>query len=195
MPVEELSSGPGIISTSNSGATWSTQTLPAFIESLAGISCPAITTCFAVGTIYNLSTETIVPTILSTTNSGQTWTDQLAPSGITSLTSISCASGTMTCFASGSGVIETIDGSTWTISITPGTTTFDSVECVDPSNCAVEGGATLLTSDNGGATWISQAVPSNVADLLEMTCFNTANCQSVGVGTNDGAIIMPFTNT
>jgi photosystem II stability/assembly factor-like uncharacterized protein len=44
------------------------------------------------------------------------------------------------------------------------------------------GGTTVLTTDDGGATWVSQTLPSSVTGVASVSCPSTTFCVAVGGG-------------
>jgi hypothetical protein len=92
------------------GFTWAEQNVPVPfglpIGPLAGVACPSVSTCYAVGIRAGASG----PAVLATTDGGATWSGQTLPAGTVRLSGVSCpASGV--CYAvGGSRVISTTDG-------------------------------------------------------------------------------------
>ena len=96
--VGQNASGGVILATSNSGTTWTSQSVPSGTNVLNGIACPSVTTCYAVGGYNSVSYG--IAEILATSNSGTTWTSQSVPSGSSDLIAVACPSVT-TCYAVG----------------------------------------------------------------------------------------------
>ncbi|MGH9078060.1 MAG: WD40/YVTN/BNR-like repeat-containing protein [Acidimicrobiales bacterium] len=182
-----------IVATTDGGATWTAEPAPAGID-LAGVSCPAVADCTAVG-----ATAT-GPAIVSTTDGGAVWAPQAPPAGTYALGSVSCPSVT-TCTAVGesvaggqgvvalSGVVvaTTDGGATWVAQTLPSDTLgVGSVSCSSSADCTAVGLTRLgvgqiLASDDGGATWIVQVSPTDLIVLYGVSC-GPGGCVTVGTG-------------
>ncbi|HUY86931.1 MAG TPA: hypothetical protein VMU77_07420, partial [Acidimicrobiales bacterium] len=194
-----------ILASSNSGATWSSQTVPVDVT-LSSISCPALNICFAVGDSPVKTSE-----ILGTTD-GSTWSVQQPPlltslpgepevPATYSLTSVSCVD-TLHCWAIGnsgayaslvglppySSVIQTSDGgSSWTLSTSSLPLGLRSLSCIAPSTCVAAGGSSIAVSQNSGTTWtVEPSVSTSLSQALSsVACSPTStsvNCWIVGTG-------------
>ncbi len=174
--------GAAIITTGDSGSTWSLQTTIANTEYFDAISCPNASLCFASGNGF----------IAETTNGGGSWSRlQAVPSGMPDLTGISCAA-VSTCVALGqSAIIYTTDGgSTWLQSQPPkGVVGLSAVSCPTRSVCyALAGlgtsnqgntatyGNVVIKSTNGGATWskgksLSNGLPIRILCPIVSSCY------------------------
>jgi hypothetical protein len=130
-----------IFATTNSGSTWSTQTVPSGTLSLFGVACTSASTCYAVGEHSSNSGGII----LATTNSGSTWATQTVPSETADLLGIACPS-TAGCYAAGAGA-GTVGGLILS-SITLSPTT----SILIPSNGATLSGSTTLDASASNAT-------------------------------------------
>ena len=193
-----------ILATTNSGSTWSAQTVPSGTSYLTAIACPSTTTCYAVG--ENSSYDG--GTILATTNSGSTWSAQTVPSGTRFLNGIACTS-TSTCYAVGQnssldgGIIFTTtnSGSTWSSQTVPsGTRSLFGVACPSARTCYAVGenssssGGIILVTTNSGSTWSTQTVPSGTALLSGIACTSTTACYAAGAGAGTvGGLILSST--
>jgi hypothetical protein len=159
------------------GSAWSIASSPDTSTSkdnvLLGVSCTSASSCVTVGNNYN---GTHNQTLVETWN-GSAWTIALSPNTSTSqnnfLSGVSCTS-TSSCVAVGDyyngthnqTLIETWDGSTWSIASSPNTATSQGnyllgVSCTNtnPSFCVVAGDfntgttdQTLVESMTGSAT-------------------------------------------
>jgi hypothetical protein len=130
-----------IFATTNSGSTWSTQTVPSGTADLLGVACSSTAACYAVGDDSSL----VEGIIFATTNSGSTWSTQTVPSGTAALSGIACPS-TAACYAVGAGA-GTVGGlilSSITLSIT--------TSVLIPSNGATLSGSTILDASASNAT-------------------------------------------
>jgi hypothetical protein len=205
--------GDGIIVTTDSGATWQTESADTGHQWLVGIACPSTTTCFAVGG----------GEIFATTDAGSTWTDSLTPTGTDPLVGIACPT-TSSCVAVGNvldcllgendpcppgpfPVISTTDGgAVWTGHPLPADVGPTAVACPTTSTCEMVGflgpatdfpmGGTgeILRSIDLGADWVSQTVPSETGDLDAIACPSATTCYAAGAG-NDGVGGLVLTDT
>jgi hypothetical protein len=176
-----------------SGSTWTIQPSPspagALGATLSGISCPAATSCAAVGSVAE-------------SWNGTTWTHQAIarPSGAVTvmLRAVSCTAASA-CLAVGSysdasradhALAESWNGSRWRL-VPPaepaGATSavLNGVSCTSASACLAVGGSggkTLAESWNG-TSWSLQTTvdPSTQGnELLGVTCLTASDCTAVG---------------
>ena len=77
-----------IVATTNGGATWNEQALPAGITSLHGVSCSSLIACTAVGEGHVADGTSVV---VATTNGGATWNEQTIPTSLGVLYGVSCS--------------------------------------------------------------------------------------------------------
>ena len=122
------------------------------LTNVSAVSCApnataSTTTCVAVG-----DNGGNVASIIVTQNGGTTWSESTPPSGVTSLSTVSCPSSAV-CYAGGdAGIMKSSDGgATWTIQ----DSTFPplSISCFSIEECTAVGGLGIVgTSD--GSTWI-----------------------------------------
>jgi hypothetical protein len=171
---------------------WSTTASPGSGQ-LNGVSCSSPTNCMTVG--YDANGSTLVEAW-----DGTAWSVQSSPdqgSGKNFLNGVSCVS-PASCVAVGdssSGVsgyqtlIESWDGTEWSIVPSPGTSDLVSVlrgvSCTSPSSCVAvgrTGGKTLVESWDG-TVWsiVPSPSPSMYSDTLEsVSCSNSTSCLAVG---------------
>jgi hypothetical protein len=122
--------------TTDGGATWQTEgDAPA--ANFDSVSCPTVSDCFVLGSIYNGTTD--MATVDATTYGGTTWTSESLPATLSAsqLMSLSCPTGS-DCFVALFGGIEaSIDGGhSWSAESLPtevGST--QGITCVGPSSC------------------------------------------------------------
>jgi photosystem II stability/assembly factor-like uncharacterized protein len=146
---------------------------------LNAISCPALNTCYAVG-----SNGVIM-------KGGNTnWTAQYNSTDVV-LSGISCPD-VNTCYAVGGNVgyiIGTKDGgATWNLLDSPSTpvnSDLNDISCPSLNICHAVGNAgTLVTSIDGGKNWITEfrkpAIPEVTGNIFAITCPTTAYCLGVG---------------
>ncbi len=221
-----VASGGDVNYTSNFGSTWSVQQA-SDSASIASITCATTTNCIAVGentTLslysfggngYSVSGSSDLPSeVLTTSNSGISWTTQSAP-GTSGLSDVSCPSSTQ-CFASSGQtsmtgtVISTSDGGvTWQTSLVagssdPSSSGFASMSCPTTSQCwAIQGGSnfgggeSVLESIDGGNTWKVSFTSQFSYGLKSIDCPTTSECWAVGasstiVGTSNAGASWNF---
>lgn len=165
---------------------------------LQGVSCPTTTFCVAVGS-SNL--QTLVETF-----NGTSWTITPSPDTSTSdqdlLEGVSCTSPSF-CVAAGysltpavSGsqktLIETWDGSSWSITTSPNVVSSDAAEnllrgvsCSSPSFCVAVGGETdTLIETFDGTSWSVTPSPDQPGEpwnpLTAVSCSSPTFCAAVG---------------
>ena len=196
-------SGPGaVLGTTDGGATWTPQALPAGVPLLSSITCPSTTTCLAAGTSVDSATTTSA--VVGTTDGGTTWVNLPLPTGATSLSTVDCGSPS-TCVvlgatSSGAGAWATTDGGQqWTTATVPsGVTSLAGVSCPTSTTCVAVGatgsGPTVVTTTDSGASWTKQTMLAGIpagAALAAVACTSASTCTvggsvfdpSTGVGT------------
>ncbi len=172
-------SGLAAADTTDGGSTWSRQTIITESGFMNGVSCPSVMTCFAVGEAFPPSSQA-TGVIFSTSDGGQTWTQQPLPyAGLVRLNAIACPSST-TCFilgeiagTYGTGVVSvtTDGGASWSTQPVG----FDSPEglaCSSTTSCVAVGSGvgtvtttSIVVTDNGGASWMAPTVSSGSQDV------------------------------
>jgi len=206
--------GQAAMVTTDSGQTWTGYPLPTSIR-VTGVSCPSSSVCWASGTGW-LSDA---PQVARSVDGGQTWTD-MTPAAWSSAewwpNAIDCVSVT-TCWLAGldwagglqnPAAEETSDGgATWTafsnlpkiVSRDPnGTYELDGISCVSADSCVVVGGlneadgtAAVISTFNGGATWIRSISPTlrSMEELFSVSCLRAAYGMTTcyGAGTTQEA--------
>jgi photosystem II stability/assembly factor-like uncharacterized protein len=139
---------------------------------LAAISCTSASACVAVGQ---------AGTIVSTTDSGATWSQRSSGSAA-DLAGVSCASPS-TCVAVGDGgtILASGDGgATWTIRQSGTASGLNAVSCATASSCSAVGdGGTIVASADGGQTWNAQNSGTS-APLLGVSCPDASTCYADG---------------
>jgi len=163
---------------------------------LAGVSCPTVTTCMAVGNYTNAAGRSLPYSALRTSG---TWHVQAAPTVrgkvSTNFQAVSCPTAAG-CVAVGdadrpgfTAFAERYAGGRWTlqrIAAEP-LSAFFSVSCPAASHCVAAGehGARSLIEAWNGIRWTVQAVPGTAAPLttnalLHVSCVTPAICTAVG---------------
>lgn len=171
-------------------------------SSFYGVSCPAATKCFAVGTSYYVDSgeELDGPFPAIETWNGSTWAKQLI-FDVGSLNGVSCPT-KRACTAVGTSpqiggaLIEAFNGSTWAMQAAAlpngGTkTSLASVSCVSSTSCIAVGSykdsagskVALIESWNG-TSWQVQRTPSptgaTAIKLTGISCAQLSACTAVG---------------
>jgi photosystem II stability/assembly factor-like uncharacterized protein len=169
-----------ILSSNDRGRTW-LKRYEDSASSLTDISCPSVSTCFAVGSNF----------ILSTSDGGGSWTQQLVGGTNFSLMGIDCPTITV-CFAVGAmqdasaAVYYTTNGGvTWTLKPSAGPRDLSRISCASIQNCVAVGywGSAIRTTD--GVNWSTGLSPTT-QQLFSVDCPSTTACFA---GTNTGEII------
>ena len=187
------------------GTTWTLTSFPkpagAVDVSIDAISCPATTTCFAVGHQSKESGSTSAHTLVERWN-GSGWSIQASPTpSVLHLTvnDVSCAM-TTSCFAVGgyqesSGTIHQFslrgNGTTWSvvaIGSASGGALAARVRCVSPSNCYAVGsrydpqsGLHTWLQHWNGTSWVVADHPTVAhSEFGDVACANASVCMAVG---------------
>jgi hypothetical protein len=170
----------GVDLSTDSGSTFTLQTLPDQISRLTAISCPTPQVCLAVGT-----------NVVSTTDGGQTWrTFDGTPGGLTSpFRMVTCAAADW-CVGVGQGGTgatlartTTDGGQTWSSMRLPVTRGVDGISCPAPGTCTLIAGAEIFATTDGGTSW-NQEVPPSGEGLSAVSCSTTSACVIVGGSTS-----------
>ncbi len=193
-----IDNGGLIIETTDSGASWSTLTLPysvAEAESydiydIAGIDCPDVNTCFATVGLGDGA-------VLMTVDGGTTWSLDVLP-GSWDISGISCPDD-QTCYIAGNGptdvgsVIATTDGgSTWvneSQSLPHQGGNYDllsAISCPSDLVCFATGEQNMVATTDGGQTWSFQPVPEPTSNIYALACPDSSTCFATSV--TDGSI-------
>jgi hypothetical protein len=185
---------------------------------LAGVACPTVSVCQAVGSFY-LSSGTQLP--LAESWDGQRWLLRSTPNpaGATSseLAGVACPTASA-CVAVGSyststgadsTFAETWNGSRWAVQATPDPTgavasDFFGVSCPTSTECIAVGSYTGLGEIReplaeiwNGTTWAVQQILSSSAShdnqLLGVSCATVSSCIAVGSFANQVNIVSALT--
>lgn len=121
--------------TGDFGRAWEEASLPRTVQTLNSVSCPSDSACAAVG-----STVAGTAVALTSSDGGMTWALARVPKGLASLASVSCATARL-CVGVGSIAVH--------FSVPPGGHLgVGDIEA---------GSGALITSDDGGRTWVDRA--------------------------------------
>jgi photosystem II stability/assembly factor-like uncharacterized protein len=150
------------------GGQWSSQTVPASVESLAAISCDDADNCWVVGSGANPG-----DVVIATTDAGQSWSAQAVPADV-QLSAIACtndqdcwAVGRQTDLPNSGAILATTDGGEdWSDSPTELDTSDDTfgalaaITCVATSTCFAVGQTTALATTDG-TDWAREPAPAH----------------------------------
>lgn len=205
---------PAAAKTTDGGASWTVFTnLPTFTSNdpngtyvLNGISCVSARSCVAVG---GLNEADGTATVISTTDSGSTWSRSADPSlaNVQQFFSVSCLpadDGPPACTGAGSALsatgpvaLESRDGgATWGgMQTLDNTGWLNSVSCATPSHCWAAGAGTsvsLAGTSNGGRSWSTVTSDTtnqdgSVSCLSIRVCVATTD-NGLWVTSNDGGL-------
>ena len=105
------------------------------LANVDAVSCaPSTTTCVAVG-----DDGGHVASVIVTENDGATWSDATPPSGVTTLSAVSCPSAAVCYAGGGSGIYKSSNGGeTWTVQ--DSSFPAQSISCFDIDECTAVGG-------------------------------------------------------
>ncbi len=176
--------GAAVVSTTDGGATWTVETVPATVGYLSAISCSDLRHCTAVGQATQTSNGQ--GAIIVTTNGGATWTPATVPVGALDVTAVACQPArdclAMATTAAGTVALVTSPSQpTWvqrgTLPAPLGGAT--SISCPERLDCWVTApaevdvdhvaGQVAVTTD-GGTTWSVTAAPAGAGYLNDIVC-------------------------
>jgi len=190
--------GGVVLTTDDGGATWAQAAVPGGAIVVSGVECAGAGDCTVIasdGTAYWSA---------HSTDFGHTWEREgNLPPGFLDAGDLSCAAGaaclvtgfTATTAGHGQGAIaiSTDDGATWTPATVPtGTGLLQGAACATISSCLAVGTTSttvsapvpaqgaLLTSDDGGHTWVRVAVAEPIDDIFGIDCPSPSICAMVG---------------
>jgi hypothetical protein len=186
------------------GAGWVVVATPnapgAQSNSLRGVACPTVASCFAVGLSYSSAGSSNARMLIEHWN-GTTWSVMTNPdhiSGSAQLNGVACVNATL-CYAVGQdahAVVVRFAGGKWTERSTPDAPdTLLGVSCVSASDCTAVGrhgpppDEDTVTKTSAvhwnGTVWSETATPNPVGahtSLLQgVTCRNATLCFAVGL--------------
>ena len=199
------SSGFGdILATTDFGAKWTLQAVPAGTGVLSAVACTSITNCYATG----VDPAGANGLILATTNAGKTWTTQARTPGLTGLDGIRCPTATV-CYSFGGNSFEGSSdlfatsnaGKTWSTQPVPtGGASLTGINCPSKTTCFVVGSnpsfesSIILSTNDGGKVWRSDPVPAGVGILNTVMCLSPTACFAGGEGIRGGGVILATTS-
>lgn len=175
--------------TVDGGASWTPQDVPSAIP-LSAVSCPTVSTCFAIG----VSSQRGPAVAFATSDGGASWRPLPLAAQLKAASAfrvdISCAS-TRSCAVdagtdANTGRLWTTSdaGASWTLRLTARRSYLGALSCSEPDRCLLaesvllahnrSKGVLLRTSD-AGLTWSSFALPAAASAGL-LRCFTLSDC-------------------
>ena len=144
------------------GAPWVTVgPLPATVSAGTGLSCSDASHCWASGP-SPVDTGLVSGVVVATADGGTTWALQTVPTGLGPLQDITCATAPASGTSPSGKVTCTAVGTTATAVV-----------------AARTGKGVVLTTSDGGVTWVSAPVTDGSADLHAVSC-DAGPCIAVG---------------
>jgi hypothetical protein len=173
-----------LLRSDDGGRTWRRESLPGMLL-LTAISCPTVSTCYAVGAVDSDSSPTH-DAIVKTVDGGAHWLDQAVPTpvGADGLYGISCPNARR-CWAVGeSGALATTNGGrTWWDQAMAGG--FQAITCPSEQMCVAvnngwSAGSPIYVTLDGGRTWSGRKSPVAAPVFTGVSCPTTSECVAVG---------------
>ncbi len=195
--IDNSTNAPVILVSTNSGSTWTADTLPSSITSSyafsgASLSCNLGGVCLAFAT--DSSVFPPITKVLLSTNNGSTWSDVTSDFGSNQVTGIYCSNvSTTLCLVSsmGSVYITTNSGTSFTqeTSGLPSGAQLGSSFCSSSTQCYVATSYSdqIYESTNQGSSWSSLTLPSQLTStsfIDSIYCSSTSDCVAVGSNVN-----------
>lgn len=189
-----------VLTTTDGGATWTSQSLPSSTGNLVGMACPSTTDCYALGE-FPPGSSTVGTVVLASTDGGNTWASDPVTSsyGGRAITCPSISDCYVVGSQSGPFVSQTTDGgATWVSEVLPtGFSQLTGVSCNSITNCVAVGGGgangqAIVETSDGGATWSLASAPAGIQTLSGVACPSTSDCYAVGDG--DHSVILASTD-
>jgi photosystem II stability/assembly factor-like uncharacterized protein len=184
-----------IAATIDGGRTWKAQPVAGgSTPQLSGVSCPAATSCMAVGS--NGASLPGSGVVVTTSDGGATWSPATSPTIALVVSSVTCAS------LSDCTIIVSDGTSTWSAhsrdfggswqqegNLPSGFLPQNDLTCMTGGTCIDAGyvptsnshgqGAVAVSAD-GGQTWALAAVPSGLGVLQSTACLSSSVCLAAG---------------
>jgi hypothetical protein len=186
--------------TTNSGHTWTSLRLPANTPELTSISCPTVSTCYAIGNYRRIAPIAfyVTPVIVATKDDGASWNRKLVTNDLRTLPlNISCPTSTVCRIlalailsSDPAEILSTSDSAaTWQVEPLPGSfptedeATF-SLDCASTRTCIASGGngGRFAITTDGGTHWTLNNVKNVFVETL--SCPTTSTCWAAGVPWN-----------
>ncbi len=209
-----------VFTTSDGGANWVHQTGSISTQGgwFDGVSCTSALDCYAVVTPAGPDAGN---ELMSTADGGVTWSTSSTfpyypspePSTSTEPAYVGCLS-PMDCVVAGNtppnnpSIYTTADGgATWVDRELPPDTPPFSVEgatCPITNDCLIFGrnipasgpaAGVILDSTDGGASWTDQSLPSDVTNVISVSCLTTASCLATGYTAESTSVLLTTSPT
>ena len=204
----QTESGDQTLIESWDGSTWALTSSPnaGGSNELEGVSCPTSTSCVAVGHFLNGPVDdghgyqTLIETsdmgawsVTSSPNVGSGTSDSSALHGVSCFSSASCVAVGYDDTGSGDqALIETWDGSTWSVTSSPahagalgGVSCSSSTSCVAVGSYTSGSGIQILVETWNGSAWSITSTPNASGNdgLGSVSCTSSTSCVAVGSST------------
>jgi hypothetical protein len=192
-----------VMATTNGGATWTHDLTPDYVQ-LAAVSCPTSRDCITVGTQLSVGAGGPVGGFVSvTTDGGRVWTTKTTSAmtgraffGVSCPTAAECVVVGQTRSDTSDSIFVTNDfGATWANEGLSEGGLLTAVSCPNATTCFATGSGLLSTTD-GGTTWVEQPQPPPHVLLWSISCATATACVTVGSGdtgeimiTTDGGLL------
>lgn len=195
--------------------SWSVLPVPAGVTFTSALTCATAADCAAGGLYYGHEAV-----YLTTANGGHSWTIRPLPATVGQVMNLACTSvTTCRGLASVTGkllspgfdfvadmrfVVTSDGGRHFTVRPFPDGESIVSVSCPTPSHCVAVGvydrldsgqapnldHGVLLTSDDGGRTWLQRAWPAGFGPgpTPEVTCADASHCAMIGFIERNGTL-------
>ena len=179
--VGSLSGGTGLVETSsNSGSSFVLSSIPLNTGELNGVSCFSATNCVAVGSNQ----------IIRSSNNGSTWTQISSPDSSATFESVTCITGDICLIVGMTPNPGTIDSAVILRSTNGGlsfekasypnfTNGLGAIACPTSTTC-IAVGATVMVSNDAGASWFEKTVNGGIDALSSISCVNSSSCIALG---------------
>jgi hypothetical protein len=203
--------------TKDGGRLWSAQNMAAAVVNLSAVSCGSSLNCVAVGfqpVPGQQFSDAFEGAIAATSDGGLSWKLISLPSGVASLSAVSCAKATQ-CVALGdappttssSGIVPVgtyqaiaiatrNGGATWSSPVAiPATSAVQGVSCSTASSCVAVGqqfptdspGPAIpvaVVTRDGGKVWTGHPLPGGGEEPTGISCASSSRCVAVGAVTH-----------
>ena len=188
---------PAIAVTSNAGATWSPELVPASVLSLSGIACTSLRNCVVVGQSGTAGAGT--GSALFTRDGGLAWSASTVPTEVTGISAVTCVSSTCFAVASTAGgpvVLDSTSGGLAWAEVGALPTSWISagaISCADSHHCwvtaqqpidATHGNGVVAATTDGGTTWTPVTLPAGLGALYAISCGGGGGFRCVAVGSS-----------
>jgi hypothetical protein len=203
--------------TKDGGRSWSAQSMAAAVVSLSAVSCGSSLDCVAVGfqpVPGQQFSDAFEGAVVATSDGGLSWRLVSLPSGVASLSAVSCATaarcvalGDAPPAASTSGIVPTgtyqaialatrNGGTTWSSPVAiPVISAVQGVSCSTTSSCVAVGqqfptnppGPAIPVAEvtrDGGKVWDGHPLPGRGEEPTGISCASSSLCVAVGAVTH-----------